>query len=55
MIETNLYRLGGLQTVTARYRLFEIRGNDVPEAQYYAGVTRLQGHSRVIFSGPLPL
>ncbi|RAZ72992.1 hypothetical protein [Mesorhizobium atlanticum] len=42
MLETNLYRLGGLETVVARYRLFEIMGNDVPGSLYYAGVTRLQ-------------
>ena len=42
MLETNLYRLGRLETVTARYRLFEILGTDVSGPQYYAGVTRLQ-------------
>lgn len=42
MLETNLYRLGGLETVTARYRLFEILGTDVSGSPYFAGVTRLQ-------------
>ena len=55
MIETNLYRLVGLETVTARYRLFEIRGNDVPEAQYYAGVTRLQRTLTRDFQRPFAL
>jgi hypothetical protein len=42
VLETNLYKLGGLETVTARYRLFDILGSDPGGPEYFAGVTRLQ-------------
>lgn len=42
MTETNIYKLEGLHTLSASYRLFEVRGNVEPGPDYYAGVTRLQ-------------
>ncbi|NEI74311.1 hypothetical protein GR212_32670 [Rhizobium lusitanum] len=42
MLETNLYKLGGLETVTARYKLFDVLGSDPGGPEYFAGVTRLQ-------------
>lgn len=42
MRETNLYRLEGLETVSAIYRLYEIQSPLEIGPEYYAGVTRLQ-------------
>lgn len=42
MTETNIYRLEGLETLSASYRLFEINGNVEPGSDYYSGATRLQ-------------
>lgn len=42
MTETNIYRLEGLETLSASYRLFEVSGAVETGPKYYAGATRLQ-------------
>lgn len=42
MTDSNIYKLEGLQTLSASYRLFEVHGNVETGPAYYSGVTRLQ-------------